>query len=397
MTQPASPAAAPSARTVEAGAGGGGVDATAHAAHAAHATQAVGAAGSAQASPVRAPAPLRPTLTFAVLAAFSLLALLLACAIGSVKLSPADLWRATGELLAGADPATRSLPAALLELRLHRALAAWSTGALLALAGTMMQALLRNPLADPYVLGVSGGASVGALAAMFLSAAGWIVDASAFAGATAVSLLLLLFAHRDLRAAAAAGNAAGSASLLLLTGVILAAGCSALIALILSIATDNKLRGMVFWMIGDLAGAQARALPWAALLLVFVFCLRNARAVNLLAMYAETAASLGVAVGRLRLGLFLGAALSTACAVTGAGSVGFIGLIVPHACRFALGPDHRLLFPAAAMAGGVFLTLADTAARTVLSPQQLPVGVITALIGVPAFLLQLHQVRRGAR
>ncbi|MCS6764562.1 MAG: iron ABC transporter permease [Candidatus Protistobacter heckmanni] len=388
MTQPASPAAAPSARTVEAGAGGGGVDATAHAAHA---TQAVGAALSAQASPVRAPAPLRPTLTLAVIAAFSLLALLLACAIGSVKLSPADLWRATGELLACADPATRSLPAALLELRLHRALATWSTGALLALAGTMMQALLRNPLADPYVLGVSGGASVGALAAMFLSAAGWIVDASAFAGATAVSLLLLLFAHRDLRAAA------GSAPLLLLTGVILAAGCSALIALILSIAPYNKLRGMVFWMIGDLAGAQARALPWAALLLVFVFCLRNARAVNLLAMYAETAASLGVAVGRLRLGLFLGAALSTACAVTGAGSVGFIGLIVPHACRFALGPDHRLLFPAAAMAGGVFLTLADTAARTVLSPQQLPVGVITALIGVPTFLLQLHQVRRGAR
>jgi iron complex transport system permease protein len=162
----------------------------------------------------------------------------------------------------------------------------------------------------------------------------------------------------------------------------------------LSIAPDNRLRGMVFWLIGDLSATQARWLPWIVLLAALAFAVRVARAVNVMALHAEAAATLGIRVDRLRQGLFLCSALLTASAVSTAGSIGFVGLIVPHACRFAWGPDHRLLLPAAAIAGGTFLVLADTLARSVMAPQQLPVGVITALIGVPVFLLQLHHIQR---
>ena len=307
---------------------------------------------------------------------------------GSVSLAPADLPGALAELLHGrAD----TMAATLLELRLSRAMVAFVTGAALSLAGVMMQALLRNPLADPYVLGISAGASVGALVALLSFGALWMVDASAFAGAVAVSMMLYLLARRDLAGGVAA---AGGASLLLLTGVILSSACMAMVTLLLSIAPESRLRGMVFWMIGDLGGAPMRALPWLVLAGALVFALRSARSLNVLALHAEAAATLGVRVGALRKGLFLCSGVLTASAVTSAGSIGFVGLIVPHACRFAVGPDHRLLVPVATLAGGTFLVLADILARTVLAPQQLPVGVVTALIGAPFFLYQLHQLRR---
>jgi iron complex transport system permease protein len=296
-------------------------------------------------------------------------------------------------LLEGAGALLRgertSMAATLLDLRLSRALAGFATGAMLALAGVMMQALLRNPLADPYVLGISGGASVGALSAMLFFNVLWMIDAAAFGGALAVALLLYALAHRDLR-----GGIDASAPLLLLTGVIVGAGCGALVTLMLSLAPEERLRGMVFWMIGDLSGSEQRWLPWLALAVGLIYALRRARDINVLALHAAGAEALGVPVGALRRGLFICAALLTACAVGTAGSIGFVGLVVPHACRFALGPDHRLLLPASALAGGAFLVLADTLARTVAAPQQLPVGVVTALIGVPAFLLQLHRLGR---
>ncbi|MBC7860094.1 MAG: iron ABC transporter permease, partial [Burkholderiaceae bacterium] len=180
---------------------------------------------------------------------------------------------------------------------------------------------------------------------------------------------------------------------LLLTGVILAAACMALVTLMLSIAPESRLRGMIFWMIGDLSGAQWRVLPWLVLALALLFALRQARALNVMALHAEAATTLGIRVGALRKGLFFTSALLTASAVTSAGSIGFVGLIVPHAMRFVLGPDHRLLIPAAALAGGAFLVLADTLARTIVAPQQLPVGVLTAMIGAPVFLYQLHRLR----
>lgn len=330
----------------------------------------------------------RAGVVLAVLGAVAVGTVLFACTLGAVTLVPLELVQA---LVALAQDRDTGLASALLELRLARALAAFVTGAALALAGGMMQALLRNPLADPYVLGVSSGAALGALGAMLFGAALWVVDAAALGGAVLVSALLFLLAHRDLRGGLAAD---GNATSLLLTGVILAAGCGALITLILSLAPDNRLRGMVFWLIGDLSGTEGRWLPWLVLALAMIYALRSARAINLVAQHAEAAWTLGVRVASLRQGLFFFSAALAATAVTTAGAIGFVGLIVPHACRFAFGPDHRLLLPAAALAGGSFLVLADTLARTIASPQQLPVGVVTALIGVPVFLMQLHHVRR---
>jgi len=318
----------------------------------------------------------------------SFASLIVAGMTGSVVIPLSEMPDALRELLDG-QPV--SLAANVLDLRAGRAVTAFVTGASLSLAGMMMQALLRNPLADPYVLGISSGASVGALAALLFMCAAWVVDAAAFGGAVAVCLLLYLLARRDLRG----GNAAdGGTALLLLTGVILSSACIALVTLMLSIAPDSRLRTMVFWLIGDLSGAPFRWLPWFILAGSLMYTLRNARALNVMALHAEAAATLGIRVGALRKGLFFISALLTASAVTNAGSVGFVGLIVPHACRFAFGPDHRLLVPSATLVGGAYLVLADTLARTIIAPQQLPVGVVTALIGTPVFLYQLHRLRK---
>jgi iron complex transport system permease protein len=326
----------------------------------------------------------RATVMVAALFALACASLVLAGTIGSVPVPLPDLPAALLDALQGKGT---TLASTLVDLRLTRALVAFVTGAALALAGVLMQALLRNPLADPYVLGISAGASVGALAALLFMCAAWMVDGAAFAGAAAISLLLYSLARRDLRAD-------GGATSLLLTGVILSSGCMALVTLMLSIAPEGRLRGMIFWMIGDLSGAPLRVLPWLVLGVALLFSVRNARALNVIAMHADGAAALGIRVGPLRKGLYCCSGLLTASAVTTAGSIGFVGLIVPHACRFALGPDHRLLVPAATLAGGTFLVLADTLARTIAAPQQLPVGVVTALLGAPVFLIQLHQLRR---
>jgi iron complex transport system permease protein len=329
----------------------------------------------------------RATVTLIGLALFAFASLVFSGMTGSVSIPLSDIPAAVNELLHGQST---TLASTLVELRVSRATTAFVTGASLSLAGVMMQALLRNPLADPYVLGISGGASVGALAALLFMCAAWVVDASAFAGAVIVSMMLYMLARRDLRGGTAAE---GGTSTLLLTGAILLSACMALVTLMLSIAPESRLRSMVFWMIGDLSGAPLRWLPWIVLAGALAFALRNARAMNVMALHAEAAATLGIRVGFLRKGLFFISGLLTASAVTNAGSIGFVGLIVPHACRFAVGPDHRVLIPAAVLAGGTFLLLADTLARTIIAPQQLPVGVVTALIGAPVFLYQLHRLR----
>lgn len=272
------------------------------------------------------------------------------------------------------------------ELRLPRAVATFACGGLLALAGALMQVLLRNPLADPYVLGVSGGAAVGALAAMLFGLSPWIVDGAAFAGALAATLLVFGLAH---------GDGSWTQTRLLLTGVIVAAGCGAAVTLMLALATDTKLQSMLFWLMGDASGA---ARPWPALVVLLaglVAVLPFARDLNVMARGEISARALGVRVERLRYLLYVLASLLTAAAVTLVGSVGFVGLVVPHLVRFAIGNDQRLLLPAALLAGGTLLTLADTAARTVMAPVQLPVGVLTALIGVPVFLFLLSRHPRG--
>jgi iron complex transport system permease protein len=278
------------------------------------------------------------------------------------------------------------------DLRLPRVLAAFGTGGLLALAGALMQVLLRNPLADPYVLGVSGGAAVGALGATMAGLGAIAMQACAFGGALISILLVFAIAHRDLSRLAAAG-AADTAPRLLLTGVMLAAGWSALVTLLLALAPEALVRGMLFWLAGDLAGAESGALPVAVLAALTLAVFPFAREMNVLLRGPLVAASLGVRVGRLRRVLYVVASAASAVAVTTSGSIGFIGLVVPHALRLAIGNDQRVLLPSCALAGGTLLVLADTAARTAVAPQQLPVGVITALVGVPTFLFLL--LRRG--
>lgn len=323
----------------------------------------------------------RAFLVILLLALLGLASLVVALAAGSLPVGAADVWRALlGDTQGVAAEVVR-------ELRLPRALAAFACGGLLALAGALMQVLLRNPLADPYVLGISGGAAVGALGAMLIALPALLVHGGAFAGALAATLLVFGLAR---------GDGSWTQTRLLLTGVIVAAGCGAAVALILSIAPENKLRGMVYWLMGDLSHAAS---PWPALIMLalgLLAALPFSRDLNLLARGDLTARSLGVPVARLRGGVYVLAALATAAAVTTTGSVGFVGLIVPHLVRLSVGNDQRVLLPAAALAGGALLTLADTLARTVVAPQQLPVGVLTALIGVPVFLYLLTRSPRTA-
>jgi len=315
----------------------------------------------------------RALLVLALLALLSFASLAVALALGSLSIP-------FGEVLAALGGGETPHAAIVLDLRLPRALAGFACGGLLALAGALMQVLLRNPLADPYVLGISGGAGVGALSAMLLGLAGLGIAGFSFVGALAAMLLVFGLAH---------GDGSWTQTRLLLTGVVVAAGCGAVVALILTLAPEQKIHGMLFWLMGDLSQAVD---PWPALLALaaaMLVTLPFARELNLLARGADQARSLGVAVPALRRVVYAVASLATAAAVTTAGSIGFVGLIVPHLVRLGLGNDQRLLLPAAALAGGSLLVLADTAARTVVAPTQLPVGVLTALIGVPVFLYLL--------
>ena len=312
------------------------------------------------------------------LSIIALAAMLVALAIGSVTITPSELWAV---LQGEGNPLQRTL---LLELRLPRTLAAFATGGLLALAGALMQVLLRNPLADPYVLGLSGGAAVGALLAMLAGMGAWVISGSAFAGAILAMVLVFGLAH---------GSSSWTSSRLLLTGVVVAAGWGAIITLILAITPSYKLPGMLYWLMGDVSYARS---PWPALAVLgiaIIVVLPLARNLNVLARGPMQAAALGVSVRPLEWSIYLLASLLTATAVTTAGSIGFVGLIVPHMLRLILGNDQRVILPASALAGGTLLVLADTLARTALAPEQLPVGVITALLGVPTFLYLLHRSR----
>ncbi|UCV14989.1 FecCD family ABC transporter permease [Quatrionicoccus australiensis] len=315
---------------------------------------------------------------FLILASLALLAVLsigLALTVGSLRIPPADVFSALlGREVPGID--------VVLELRLPRALAGFACGGLLALAGALMQVLLRNPLADPYVLGISGGAGCGALFAILLGLPALGIDGLAFAGALGAMFLVFGLAH---------GDGSWTQTRLLLTGVIVAAGCGALVALMLAIAPEDRLRGMLYWLMGDLAQASGWLPGLIALVVGLALAMPFARELNLLARGMLQAQALGVAVNRLRYAIFLLASLATAASVTTAGSIGFVGLVVPHLVRLATGNDQRLLLPASVLAGGALLVLADTLARTLIAPQQLPVGVLTALIGVPVFLILLSR------
>lgn len=285
------------------------------------------------------------------------------------------------DVLGGAaDEAARSV---LFEVRLPRLLAAFSVGGLLAVAGVLLQALFRNPLADPYVLGVSGGAAVGALVAMLIGGAAAAVQSSAVIGAFAAVAAVYLLA-RD-----------GGTPRLLLTGVVMASACGALVSVMLAIADSTRVRGMVFWLAGDLGWALSPATSLFTALGAVLLAVLLARPLNVLAAGELRARSVGLELDAWRLLVFLACAAITAIAVVSAGTVGFVGLITPHAVRLLFRTsDHRIVAPAAALLGGTLLAAADLVARTAASPRQLPVGAIMALVGAPLFIALLRNRHR---
>jgi len=284
--------------------------------------------------------------------------------------------RMLGALFGGSDAAARNVMEAV---RLPRALAAFGVGSLLALAGVLLQALFRNPLADPYVLGVSGGAAIGALLAMIAGAEALSVHSAAVAGALCAVAVVYLLAR------------SGGTPRLLLIGVVLASACGAVISVLLAVADSSRVRGMVFWLAGDLEWAFN---PWTsalAALVAVILALSIGRPLNVLAAGELRARSVGLELEVWRSLLFFGCAILTAVAVVSAGTVGFVGLVTPHAVRLTFRTsDHRIVAPAAALLGGTLLALADLVARTIASPRQLPVGAIMAIIGAPMFIVLLR-------
>lgn len=308
------------------------------------------------------------------------MALLINLLWGAVPIPPGEILAA----LAGkGDEMTRTI---VLQLRLPRAILAGLVGAGLALSGATFQALLRNPLAEPYVLGVSGGAALGAVTALTMGWAllsTWALPAAAMAGALGAILIVFRIAYGTGRAL--------DPRVLLLAGVIVGAFFNAVIILLLSVAETDVFRSAIFWLMGSLSGAEWRSnLMLAAYMLpATVLLLRLARPLNLLAIGEETASTLGTPVEQVKKTAFLTASLLVGASVAICGVIGFIGLVVPHAIRLLWGNDHRLLLPAAALAGAGFLLVADALARTLAAPAELPVGVVTALIGVPVFIALL--------
>lgn len=321
------------------------------------------------------------------------LVLLLASVVLATTLGPADV--TAGEALAsiahhlglGVDPPERLADAIVWELRMPRTLTAAVVGAGLALAGAVMQSLTRNPLADPYLLGLSSGASLGAVAVLVLGLA-LALPVAAFAGALAALVLSLAIAR-------AAGSL--TPTRMVLAGLAVSQACAAATSVVIFwTATGDSYREIVTWLLGSLAraGWDAFVLALVALIVVGTALLGSARTLDAFAFGDTAAASLGVHVERTRWFLLAAVALLTGAMVAVSGAIGFVGLVLPHAVRLVLGAPHRRLLPVVALVGAVFLVWADTLARTVFDPRELPVGVVTALVGVPVFVAVLR--RRGS-
>jgi iron complex transport system permease protein len=320
--------------------------------------------------------PSAPALTYPLLLACSFATLALSLFSGSISITAPELWDCI------ASPSADMACDVVLNLRLPRALAAFGAGGLLALAGSLMQVLLRNPLADPFVMGVSGGAAAAALTAISLGVGSFGIDAAAAAGALVTTVVVFLLAR---------GEGGWVPTRLLLTGVVVAAGTGALVSTLLILSDEVQMRGMLFWLMGDLSLSRP---PWSLLAILGVTTLLTypfARHLNLLARGELQAQLLGAPVRALRIGIFVGGSLLTATAVTAVGTIGFIGLVTPHMVRLLLGADHRVTLPATALLGGTLLMIADLCARTLFAPRQLPVGALTALVGVPVFLVLMRR------
>ncbi|MQS15002.1 iron ABC transporter permease [Streptomyces kaniharaensis] len=350
--------------------------------------------GRAAARPARA---LRAGPLAASLAAALVLALTAAVSLGAVDVPPGEVWSVVARRLTGRapEPGTRDL--IVWQLRVPRALLAAVVGAGLGLVGTAVQALVRNPLADPYLLGISSGASLGAVATLVLgtslglelgfgSALGLAVSLAAFAGALAAFSLVWLLARR--------GRRGFSPLRLVLAGIGIAQFLGGITSyLVLQTGDEQQTRGVLFWLMGSLGGAvwAQLAVPAAAVALGLALLQARARGLNAMLMGDETAAGLGVDVTRLRREIFVVTSVLTGVLVAVSGAIGFVGLMVPHVCRLLVGGDHRRLLPLSALTGALLLVVVDTLARTALDGQELPIGVVTAVLGAPTLLYLLDR------
>jgi iron complex transport system permease protein len=317
----------------------------------------------------------RPALLIALLAAAAA-SLLVALLVGSYPIPAAQVVESIF------SPAAGVVDDVIWKLRMPRAFAGFACGALLAASGVLLQVLLRNPLADPYILGVSGGAALGVLLALAAGAGTALTHGAAFAGAAVAIAIVFGLSFR-----------AGDWNLhrLLLTGVVLSAGFGALISLLLTVAPQGQVKGMLFWLIGDLSHAAGSGAAWLVLALLLAAFVPLAGSLDALSLGSLKARTLGVPVTALQASIYFCAAGATVAAVVLGGTIGFVGLMVPHALRLAGVNSHRVLLPAAALVGGSLLVVGDTIARVVWAPQELPVGVFTALLGVPALLALLSR------
>src|SRR6266446_2780179 len=286
--------------------------------------------------------------------------------------------------LAGHQPGMKIVPVFVVALVPASLALAIAFGGLLALAGALLQVLLRTPLADPAILGVSGGAAAGALAAMLLGVAAAGLNLAALAGASIAAGAVFAFSL---------GRSGWNPYRVLLTGVALASGFGALVGLMLSLAPSSQVQGMLFWLLGDLSPAGDPSVALIVLAACAALAFSQSAALDVLILGEDKARSLGVAVARLQATAFGCATLATVAAVLLGGSIGFVGLVVPHLLRLTGVYRHSVLLPLSACLGGSLLALADTLARTVAAPSELPVGVLTAMIGVPVLLLLLAKLR----
>lgn len=327
--------------------------------------------------------PLRFVLVTVALVAVLVLGALVSLALGAARVPLPEVVRAlTGQ----AEPGP--FTTIVLDVRLPRVLLAAVVGAGLAVVGTVLQALVRNPLADPYLLGISSGASTGAVVVVVLGVGTVTMSFGAFVGALAALLVVYSMSRR---------GGTITTGRLVLAGVAVQYVLSALTSLMLVTSSETQhLRAILFWTLGGLGQARWHSLmvPALVLLVGLALLMALARPLDLLLVGEEGATVLGLDTARFRAAVFVLASLVTAVLVTASGAIGFIGLMVPHAARMVVGASHRALLPVAALGGAAFLVLADLAARTVAAPEEIPVGVLTALTGGPFFLWLL---RRGQR
>ncbi|MGW9947499.1 iron complex transport system permease protein [Rhizobium leguminosarum] len=328
------------------------------------------------------------------IAALLLLGLMisLAVSIGEIAIPVATTAEAVSNRLFGTDfELSRIHQGIVWDYRLSRALVAASAGASLSLCGAILQALLRNPLAEPYVLGISAGASTGAVCVMILGLGYGILGLSsgAFIGAVIAFLLVGFLAT----------GAGGSGERIILCGVAGSQLFNALTSYIVTTSANaEQARGILFWLLGSLSGVRwpdvYLSVPIA--LAGFIICMAHVRALDAFAFGTDAAASLGIAVRRVQIVLFGMTAAMTASVVSMVGSIGFVGLVIPHAARFLVGPGHGRLLPATALGGAIYMVGADIVSRVIIPQQILPIGVVTALFGAPAFAIILYRVRGNA-